>query len=59
MIAETTASVIEEETINGNTVLWRVKGGESGKWYKCSVTCDTTLGGKAVEEEIVFQVLEQ
>ncbi len=59
VVVETTSSMIEGMTINGNNVLWRVKGGTSGKWYKCSVSCDTALGGKAVEEEIVFQVLEQ
>src|SRR3990172_10613774 len=55
---ETTSSMIEGVTRSGNTMLWRVKGGTSGKWYKATVKANTTLGGQDIEEDIVFQVVE-
>jgi len=58
VVAETTLTMIEGVTRSGNTVLWRVKGGTSGKWYKATVKANTTLGGQNIEEDIVFQVIE-
>ena len=58
VVAETTSAMIEGVSRSGNTVLWRVKGGTSGKWYKATVKANTTLGGQNIEEDIVFQVLE-
>lgn len=58
VVIETTSTMIEGITRDGNVVRWRIKAGTSGKWYKATVKSDTTLGGKAIEEEIVFQVLE-
>ena len=58
VVADTTSTMIEGVSRSGNTVLWRVKAGTTGKWYKVTIKSDTTLGGKDIEEDIVFQVVE-
>jgi hypothetical protein len=49
--------MIESVSRSGNKVLWRVKAGTSPKWYKATCKADTNLGGRDIEEDIVFQVL--